>query len=347
MKAVKVLSAILALLMLLSVGSFAATSTQTTETQADQTTQESTTQSENATVLEEEFLTFLNKNELDPEKVCMAYYDFGRELRYAYRGSVMFSAYDAIKFPIAYLYYKDLEMGRFHINEDVGDDNLRTVFMRSLTKDFGKDGNATNDLIEKYGGMEAVKTALYEMTYTQVEDSFFNSDRVNAEYLMDFLSKYYTDALYCNSEFKHMLIDPIKQFTPARFCETYIYDSKITHRYGIAKDESALVDCGVVNSSNPFSFVIYVRDVENPESVIADIAEFLYDFNDEYGSLLLSQMTTIPDVPEKEKQAYDAKTITGTPLMIIVIVTTVIIAATVTAIYIVNENKKKERDRLD
>ncbi|MBR2591225.1 MAG: hypothetical protein IKE65_09955 [Clostridia bacterium] len=259
----------------------------------------------------------------------------------------MFSSYDAFKFPLAYLYFKDLVLGEFHLNEDVGEDNLRTVFLRSLEKDYGHDANATELLIEKYGGMEKVKKALYELTYTKVDKAFYESDALTANYTLDFLIKYYSEALYCSADFKHMLIDPIKQISPERYSETKIIDYKVTHRYGISRENGACVDFGIVNTSNPFAFVISVEDSAHYEDDIALLAEFALDFNEQYGSLALSQMTTLPDVEDKEKKGYNSTTVTAVPLMIIVIVTTVVIAAAITTIYIVQENKKKKRDRLD
>lgn len=367
MRAIKLLSIILAALVLLSVCSFAApgdttapetaaatTGEAATDAQAEPTKQttasaekEPTTQADNAVILGKELKEFAAKNNIDAENLTFAYCDFNRELRYVYNGDRLFASNDALKFPLAYLYFKDLVSGKHHLNEDVGQDNLRTVFLRSLTKDYGHDENATAMLIEKYGGMEAVKRALYEITYTKVDDDFYTSDALSSEYALDFLTKYYNEALYCSTDFKHMLIDPIKQFSMDRYSETYIYDYKITHRYGIDKASGTCMDMGIVNSSNPFAFVIAVEGSSNPEEDIALLAEFAKDFNEEYGSLLLSQMTTLPDVAEEDKKGYDSTKVTAVPLMVIVITATVVVAAAITIAYIVRENKKKNQDRLD
>ena len=104
---------------------------------------------------------------------------------------------------------------------------------------------------------------------------------------------------------------------------------------------------GIVNSDNPFAFVIAVEGSEHFEKDVALLAELATDFNEEYSDLLRSQLTTLPDIPDKEKKGYDATKVTETPLLVIVIVSTVVIAAGVTTIFIVVENKKKKRDRLD
>lgn len=336
MKIVKLISIFLVALMLLSVCSFAAPSTTKNGNEVD-----------NATILEEEFLEHLKKNGIKKENVSFAYYDFTRELEYVYNADRMFEPNEVLKFPLAYIYFKDLVAGKHHLNEDVGSDNLRTVYLRSLTKDYGHDGDATKLLIEKYGGIEQVKRAMYEVTYTKVNDEFFETEKVNAKYLIDLLAKYYSEAMFCSTDYKNMLISPIKQLSPGRYCETYIYDCKITHRYGFSREDSSVSDMGIVNSANPFGFVIQVEGVKDPEEVEANIAEFAYDFNLNYGDLLLSQLTTLPDVPDKEKQSYDASKTYKTPLMITLIVSTVVIAAGITIAYIVVENRKKNQDRLD
>ena len=188
---------------------------------------------------------------------------------------------------------------------------------------------------------------MYEVTYTKVNDEFFKTEKVTAQYLIDLLSKYYSEAMFCSTDYKNMLITPIKQLSPGRYMETYIYDCKVTHRYGFSRENSAAADLGIVNSANPFGIVIQVEGVDNPEEVVASIAEFAYDFNLNYGDLLISQLTTLPDVPEKEKQNYDSSKTYKTPLMITLIVSTVIIAAAITVAYIIIENKKKNQDRLD
>ena len=344
MKFFKVLSVILALSIVFSVGSFAAT------TAAESTTAskaESTTEIDNATEMDAKLKEFIKKNDIDPDTLSFAYYDFGREMRYEYQGERLFAPYEAFKFPLAYIYFKDLVNGKHHLNEDVGDDNLRTVYYRSISKDYGHDASATKLLIENYGGMKELKQAMYETTYTKVDDAFFESDALNAEFALDFLIKYYAEALYCSTDFKQMLIDPIKQISPGRFSETNVIDYKITHRYGYSKENGAGVDMGIINSENPFAFVIAVEGSEHYEKDVALLAEFATDFNEEYSDLLRSQLTTLPDVPEQEKKGYDATKVTETPLMIIVIVSTVVIAAGVTTVSIVLENKKKKRDRLD
>ena len=166
MKIVKLISIFLAALMLLSVCSFAAPSTTKNGNEVD-----------NATILEEEFLEHLKKNGIKKENVSFAYYDFTRELEYVYNADRMFEPNEVLKFPLAYIYFKDLVAGKHHLNEDVGSDNLRTVYLRSLTKDYGHDGDATKLLIEKYGGIEQVKRAMYEVTYTKVKDEFFEPKR--------------------------------------------------------------------------------------------------------------------------------------------------------------------------
>ncbi|MBQ6381540.1 MAG: hypothetical protein IJJ41_08110 [Clostridia bacterium] len=341
MKGKKWISVLLTALMLFSVCSFVLPSA------AAATTQATTSEADNAKILGQELKEFLLKNNINGENVCFGYYDFNRELRFTFNGNKLFAAHDSIKFPLAYLYFKDLVSGKHHLNEDVGNDNLRTVFLRSLTKDFGHDLSATDLLIEKYGGIEEVKKALYELTYTKVDDGFYESDALTAEFVLDFLSKYYSEALYCSTDFKHMLIDPIKQFCPERFSEMYIIDYKITHRYGVARAEGTGVDMGIVNSSNPFAFVISVENSPTFEEDIGLLAQFAADFNEEYGTLLLSQMTTLPDVAEEDKKTYDSTKVTYVPLMVIVIVATVVVAATITTIFIVRENKKKKQDRLD
>jgi len=341
MKGLKLLSLLLASLILFSVCSFALTGA------AAPAKKEATTAADNAKEMEKQLQDFIKKNNIDGENLSFGYVDFNRELTYVYNGERLFAAYDSIKFPLAYLYFKDLVTGKHHLNEDVGNDNLRTVFLRSLTKDFGHDENATDLLIEKYGGMEAVKRALYELTYTPVDDAFFDSDAISANFAIDFLKKYYGEAMYCSTDFKHMLIDPIKQFSLDRFSETYIYDYKVTHRYGISRPLSGCVDMGVVNSTNPCAFVIDVENSSHPEEDIALLAEFAMNFNEDYGTLLLSQMTTLPDVDEEDKKSYDATTIKAVPVFVIIISATVLIAATITTVMIVRENKKKKEDRLD
>lgn len=345
MKVFKVISIVLAGLMLFSVCSFAATTT--AQESSVYSITEGTTEHKNAKVMQEELLSFCKKNDIDTENLSFAYYDINRELRYVYHGDRLFSSYDAFKFPLAYIYFKDLVSGEHHLNEDVGDDNLRTAYMRSLKKDYGHDEGATKMLVEKYGGIEKVKRAMYEITYTKVADEFFTTDALTANFAIDFLIKYYTEAMYCSIDYKQMLIDPIKQISPDRFSETNILDYKVTHRYGYSRENLACVDMGIINASNPFAFVISIEDSAHYEQDIALLAEFALDFNQQYGSLVLSQLTTLPDVPEKEKKGYDAQKVTGAPLMIIVIISTVVIAAVVTTIYIVQENKKKKRDRLD
>ncbi|MBQ6380531.1 MAG: hypothetical protein IJJ41_02875 [Clostridia bacterium] len=341
MKGLKLLSLLLASLILFSVCSFALPSV------AAAAKKEETTAADNAKILEEELQDFIQKNGIDGNNLSFGYMDFGRELTYIYNGDKLFASSDGIKFPLAYLYYKDLVSGRHHLNEDVGNDNLRTVFLRSLTKDFGHDDNATELLIEKYGGMEAVKRAMYEVTYTAVDDAFFESDVLSANFAIDFLSKYYNEALYCSTDFKHMLIDSIKQFCSGRYSETYIYDCKITHRYGFSRPVGNAMDMGIINASNPFAFVISIENSKDPEEDIALLADFAYNFNEEYGTLLMSQMTTLPDVDAEDKKNYDATTIKAVPIFVTVISVTVVIAATITTVMIVRENKKKKEDRLD
>ena len=336
MKLIKLISVLLIALMLTSMCSFAAPSTT-----------ESLAKTDNVKILSEEFNEFLNKNGLKPANVSFAYYDFSRELEFLYNGARMFEPDELLKFPLAYIYFKDMVSGKHHLNEDIGNDNLRTVYMRSLTKDYGRDGNATDLLIEKYGGIEQVKRAMYEVTYTKVNDVFFETEKVNARYLIDLLAKYYNEAMYCSTDYKNMLISPIKQLSPGRYSETYIYDCKVTHRYGYSKNRSSVSDMGIINSANPFGFVIQVQGVDDPEEALALIAEFAYDFNLNYGDLLLSQLTTLPDIPDKEKQSYDSSKTYKTPLMITLIASTVVIAAGITVAYIVIENKKKNQDRLD
>ena len=344
MRIYKIVSVVMALLMMLSVGSVAAT---TAAEESTYSITEAPKENENVKIMQEELSTFIKKNDIDPDTLCFGYYDFNRELRYTFHGEQLFTSYDAFKFPLAYLYFKDLAAGERHLNEDVGDDNLRTVFLRSLEKDYNHDADATQLLIEKYGGMKKVKTALHELTYTKVDKAFFDSDALSADYSLDFLIKYYLEALYCSADFKHMLIDPLKQISPERYSETDIIDYKITHRYGVSRENGACVDMGIVNTSNPFAFVISVEDSAHYEDDIALLAKFALDFNEQYGSLSISQMTTLPDVDEKEKKGYDSKTVTALPLMIILIASTVLIAGVITTIYIVQENKKKKRDRLD
>ena len=341
MKHLKVVSVLLVLLIVFSVGSFAAT---TTQKNAQSTTAKEV---DNAQRLEEDLIEFMDKNGIDKEKVTFGYQDFNRELRYTYHGDRLFVSKEAIKFPVAYVYFKDLVNGKHHLNEDIGDDNLRTVYMRSLKKDYGHDEGSTAALVNHYGGWEIIKSAMHEITYTKVDDAFYQSDALSAEFAIDFLEKYYNEALYCSMDFKNMLIEPLKQFSPDRFSETNIYDVKITHRYGISKSTNSATDMGIINTANPFSFVIHVDESEHYEEDIALLAEFAYNFNVDYGTLLLSQMTTLPDVPDQDKKTYDSKTVSETPLMVIVIVSTVVIAAGITIAYIVHENKKKNQDRLD
>lgn len=322
--------------MLFSVCSFGATGDSTDDANA-----------EILSIMQDEFETFLKKNKLPKDQVSFAYEDFGRDLQFVYNGDRMFEPNDTIKFPIAYVYFKDLASGKFHLYDDVGEENLRTVFLRSLTKDFNRDNHATEMLVEKYGGKETIKRAMYEITYTKVDDVFFETYAVSAQFLIDFLAKYYSEAFYSSSDFKTMLITPLKQFSPGRFSETYIYDCKITHRYGFSRTKKAAVDMGIVNSANPFGIVIQVEGVDDPEEYLAQIAEWAYEFNLNYADLRLSQLTTLPDVPDGEKGNYDARRTYKTPLMITIIVSTVFVAAVVTVVYIVNENRKKSRDRLD
>lgn len=349
MKFYKPLAFALVLIMLFSFSAVAAT-TAPSETEAEKsgtTVTQEVTEPENEKIMLEELNKFLKKNHIGKANFSFAYYDFNREMECIYNGDRYFEAYETIKFPLAYLYFKDLVMGVHHLNEDIGSDNLRTVFLRSLTKDFGRDGGATDDLIKEYGGLETLKKSMQEITYTKVSDEFYNSTLVNAQYYIDFLAKYYSEAVYGSTDFKNMLIDPIKQLSPARYSETNIFDSKITHRYGFSREDKAVVDMGIVNSSNPFAFVIAVEGVDDPEQIVADAAEFAYDFNENYGSLLMSQLTTMPDVPDEEKNVYDDEKISEPTLMIVVIASTIIIAAAVTIAYIITEERKKERDRMD
>ena len=337
MKAVKVVSFLMAFMMLFSLCAFAAPTTTTEEE----------TKIDNAVILTDELEDVIKGLDIKKENVSVAYYDFKRDLKCVYNPKRLFEPNEMLKFPLAYVYFKDLAAGKYRLNEDVGDDNLRTVYLRSLTKDFTRDGGATDALIQKMGGLETLKRAMYEITYTKVPDEFFDNEKVTAEYLIDFLSKYYNEAFYGSADYKNMLITPIKQFSPNRYSETYVYDCKITHRYGFSKSQKAVSDMGIMNSANPFGFVIEVEGVKDPEDAVAEIAEFLYNFNLDYGGLLLSQVTTMPDVPDKEKMNYDGTVIVKKPLMILVISSTVLIATGVTIAYIVIENKKKNQDRLD
>ena len=336
MRFVKFLCVLLAAVLLFSVCAFAAPTTTSSSSEPD-----------NVAIMEDEFFELLSRNGINKKNVSFAYLDLSREFEYVYNGDRLFEPYEVLKFPLAYLYFKDLVAGKHHLNEDVGKDNLRTAFLRSLTKDYNHDGNATELLLEKYGGLEQLKKDMHEITYTKVPDEFFTSEQVTANYLIDFMETYYREAFSGSSDYKNMLINPIKSLSPNRFSETYIYDAKVIHRYGFSKEAGVVADIGIVNTATPFAFVIEVDGVKDPEEEVASIAEFAYDWNMDYGDLLISQMTTLPDVPDNEKQNYDARKTYKTPMMIALIASTVVIAAAVTVVYIVSENKKKNQDRLD
>ena len=135
-----------------------------------------------------------------------------------------------------------------------------------------------------------------------------------------------------------MMVDSLKEFTPGKYSEKYITKYRITHRYGYSALESSAVDMGIVKSDYPFAFIVSVEGVKNAEDVLAEVMRFAYEYNEDFGALLISQMTTMPDIPDESKKAYVTRSYTKPILAAVVGVSALAVAGV--AIFVVQRDKR-------
>ncbi len=277
----------------------------------------------------------MDKNGLNASNFSFGYYDIFRDFECFCNRDKLFEPYEAIKFPLAFLYFNEYAGGKYTNYSTIGDKGFLDIFIESLTVD---NTDATDTLIKEYGGLNKVKSELQALTKTRVPREFYNTTVLNANYCIDFLKLYYSTAKYSTTDFRNMMVDSLKEFTPGKYSEKYITKYRITHRYGYSALESSAVDMGIVKSDYPFAFIVSVEGVKNAEDVLAEVMRFAYEYNEDFGALLISQMTTMPDIPDESKKAYVTRSYTKPILAAVVGVSALAVAGV--AIFVVQRDKK-------
>ena len=328
MRIVKIIACILAFLIVFNSVSFAATSTTVASSKQETTV-------DNQKLMVQKLRKIMKKNGLNKNNFEFGYYDIFRDFECYYNRNTLFEPYEAIKFPLAFLYFNDYAGGKYTNYSTIAGKNFLDIFIDSLTVDTT---DSTEALINNYGGIHKVKSEMQALTKTKVPAAFYTSEQVNANYCIDFLKLYYQTAKYSSTDFKNMLVDSLKEFTPGKYSEKYITKYRITHRYGYSALESSAVDMGIVKSDYPFAFVVSVQGVKNAEDVLAEVMRFAYEYNEDFGALLISQMTTMPDIPEDNKKAYVTRSYTKPILAAVVVVSALVVAGV--AIFMVQRDKK-------
>jgi hypothetical protein len=290
-------------------------------------------------LIEQKMQKFMAKNGLNKTNFSFAYYDFSRNFKYVYNGDRLFHAYESIKFPLAYLYFDKMSNGEVSFTSRLGTDTYKNVYLDSLS---GDSMTSTNTLIQNYGGLYKVKTDMTKYSSSKESAQFYNSDMVSADYYIKFLDYYYKAAVYCSTDFKTYLIDPIKELSPGKFSEKNIDNCKITHRYGFSYSAKSAVDLGIVNTNYPFGLVVAVSASADAENVIADAAKLAYDFNNDYNSVLVQQQTTYPNISEKDKKAYNDNSVSQKELYAIIAAGVIAFAAI--AFFYVRRNRKRIKE---
>ena len=328
MRIVKLIACVLAFLIVFNSLSFAATTTAVASSQQETTVN-------NQKLMIQKLKKVMAKNGLNENNFEFGYYDIFRDFEcYCNRGK-LFEPYEAIKLPLAFLYFNDYAGGKYTNYSTIAGKNFLDIFIDSLTVDTT---DSTEELIKNYGGIQKVKFEMQALTKTKVPAAFYTSQKVNANYCIDFLKLYYQTAKYSSTDFKNMLVDSLKEFTPGRYSEKYITKYRVTHRYGYSAADGSAVDMGIVKSDYPFAFVVSVQGVKNAEDVLAEVMRFAYEYNEDFGALLISQMTTMPDIPDDSKKAYVTRSYTK-PILAAVVVVSVLAVAGV-AIFVVQRDKK-------
>lgn len=331
MKFLKFIACFLALIIMLNTCAFAlpkaATASTTQQTSVD-----------NQKLMLQKLYRVMKKNGLNKDNFAFGYYDIFRDFECCYNGKKLFEPYEMIKFPLAFLYYNEYTKGKYTFSSEIGGKKFADIFVESLTKD---NTDATDTLIEKYGGLTKVKNGMRELTNTKVPAAFNTTTQMNVEYCVDFLELYYSTAKFSSTDFRNLMVDSLKEFTPGRYSEKYITEYRITHRYGYSEVNKAATDMGIVKSDYPFVLVIFVDGVDNAEGVLAEVAKFAYDYNEDFGALLLSQMTTLPDIPEDKQKTYTTRSYTK-PILISVIVFGVAAVAGVAIFFVYRDRKLRK-----
>lgn len=328
MRVVKIIACILAFLILFNSLSFGAVAAKVG------TSQEQTTV-DNRILMLQKLKKVMAKNGLDKSNFSFAYYDIFRDFGCSYNSNKLVEPYESIKLPLAFLYYNDYSGGKYSNSSYIGDKKFLEIFIESLTVD---NTDATDVLINNYGGMEKVKREMQQLTKTKVPNEFYTTEKVTTHYYIDFLELYYQTAKFSSTDFKNMLVDSLKEFTPGRYSEKYITKYRVTHRYGYSAVDSSAIDMGVVKSDYPFVFAVSVEGVNNAEDVLAEVMRFTYEYNEDYAALLISQMTTMPDIPDESKKAYVTRSYTK-PILAAVVAVSVLAVAGV-AIFMVRRDRK-------
>lgn len=328
MRVIKVIACVMALLIVLGSVSFAA-KTKTTVSQTQSTTVN------NQKLMLKKISKLMSKRGLDESNFSFGYYDIYRDFECYCNRDKLFEPYEAIKFPLGYLYFNEYQGGKYSVASEIGNKKFMEIFVESLTED---NTNATNILINNYGGMRRVKAQLKALTKTKVPNEFYNTELLNAAYCIDFLKLYYRTAKYSSSDFRTMMVDSLKEFTPGEYSERYITKYRVTHRYGRSAQGDCAVDMGLVKSEFPFLFVVSVQGVENAEEVLAEVMRYICEFNEDYSALLISQITTKPDVPESERKTYTTRSYTK-PILAGLVIFGVTVSAVV-AIIIIRRDRR-------
>lgn len=328
MRVTKVIACMLALLILFSSVSFAAGTASTTQS----------TTVNNQQLMVKRLSKLMAKNGLNESNFSFGYYDILRDFECYCNRDMLFEPYQAIKFPLAYLYYNEYQGGKYSNSSVIGGKKFLEIFTESLTDD---KTNATDALIQKYGGVSKVKSEFQALTKTRVPKDFYSTTKLNSNYCIDFLKLYYRAAKYNSSDFRTLLVEPLKEFTPGKYSEKYITKYRITHRYGFSEADSAAVDMGVVKTEYPFLFIVSVEGVDNAEDVLAEVMRYIYEFNEDYNALLISQITTKPDIPENQRKTYTTRSYVK-PILAGVVVFGVAVAAVVGIIIIRRDRKLRK-----
>ena len=177
MRVIKVIVCILAMLVLFNSVSFAAGTTSQTQS----------TTVNNQQLMIKKLSKIMAKNGLNEDNFSFGYYDIYRDFECYCNRDKLFEPYEAIKFPLAYLYYNDYQGGKYTNYSEINHQKFLEIFVESLTED---NTDATDALIKNYGGIKVVKTEMQALTKTRVPKDFYNTTLLNSNYCIDFLKLY-------------------------------------------------------------------------------------------------------------------------------------------------------------
>jgi len=202
---------------------------------------------------------------------AMSYYNTVTGEAYAFNDTKMMVAASTYKLPLNMYYYELERDGKIASDAYIprADSTLDVCHRESLV-------NSNNDLsiglLYNLGNFRTYKDCMrkyFTMTDAEIDPLYYADNYYCVRMMMDALRYLYENS----ADFEEML-DYMKLAQPGEYFEARVSEYEIAHKYGWF--EGAVNDTGIFYTPQPFLLAVYTQDVS--EAVVGEVAELMTEY---------------------------------------------------------------------